>query len=190
MGPQVVRLMGVRAYEAGAEGSVRWETQQGGCDPVVGTPAPECLELCSSGVRQWAPPLVGEGSALPVGGRAGGLLSSGLCGHVLCGWRCGYSVLDLGGLSCWADHRCRGGRDFCGELVQVAVGGEVSARRESVEGMDADTLCSLSPVEEPDKRLICEKVHGKAVLQYFQGFLILHCASVNCEGDFKIFSSH
>lgn len=118
----------------------------GGCDPVVGTPASGVSELCSSGVGvKWAPPLVGEGSvpsqleaelvdcsslgsvdmffvggdvATSVGSRRTELLG-------------GPPVGEAGGL--------------CGELVQVAVGGEVSARRESVEGMDADTLCSLSP---------------------------------------------
>lgn len=141
----------------------------GGCDSVVGTPASGVSELCSSGVGvKWAPPLVGEGSvpsqleaelvdcsslgsvemffvggdvATSVGSRRTELLG-------------GPPVGEAGGL--------------CGELVQVAVGGEVSARGESVEGMDADTLCSLSPVEEPGQKwLICEKVHGKAVLQYF-----------------------
>lgn len=141
----------------------------GGCDPVVGTPASGVSELCSSGVGvKWAPPLVGEGSVPSqleaelvdcsslgsvemffVGGDVG--TSVGSRRTELLG---GPPVGEAGGL--------------CGELVQVAVGGEVSARRESVEGMDADTLCSLSPAEEPgQKRLICEKVHGKAVLQYF-----------------------
>lgn len=141
----------------------------GGCDPVVGTPASGASELCSSDVSvKWTPPLVGEGS-VPSQLEAG-LVDCSSLGSVEMffvgrdvGTGVGSRRTELLGGPLVGE---AGG--LCGELVQMAVGVVVSARRESVEGVDADTLCSLSPVEEPGQKwLMCEKVHSKAVLQYF-----------------------
>lgn len=38
---------------------------------------------------------------------------------------------------------------FCGELVQMVIGGIVFAGRETGKGADVGRLCTLHPVEEP-----------------------------------------
>lgn len=118
----------------------------GGCDPVVGTPASGVSELCSSGVGvKWTPPLVGEGS-VPSQLEAG-LVDCSSLGSV----EMFFVGRDVGtGVGSRRTELLDGplvgeAGGLCGELVQMAVGVVVSARRESVEGMDADTLCSLSP---------------------------------------------
>lgn len=90
---------------------------------------------------------------------------------------------------------------FCGELVQMVVGGIMFVGRETDKGADVGRLCTLHPVEKPvQKWLICEnmvicEIEARllltAVLQHFRRyFSFCIVPSPVVKATFNGFSSH
>lgn len=156
----------------------------GNCDPVAGTLASGVPELCSVGMGvKGTPPLVDKGSVFVPSQVKVGLVVS-------CSPGCMETF--LGSSDVCTDVAVTGSTELlrvpllgeagglCEELVQVAVVEVIFAERETGKRADVDTLCTLSPVEEPVQIGQCVQPERQVCLIAFsQVFLSLHC-----EGDF------